>query len=299
MGDVYRARDDRLGRDVAIKVLPASFAGDADRLSRFEQEARAAGSLNHPNVLAIYDIGTHDGSPFVVSELLDGETLRDHLIGAALSQRKATDYGLQLARGLAAAHEKGIVHRDLKPENIFITSDGRAKILDFGLAKLVERAGDATALTALASTRVYTEPGTVMGTVGYMSPEQVRGQETVHRSDIFSLGVVLREMLAGKRLFRGDSAVETMNAILKEDPPALSESGRPISPGLQRIVDHCLEKGAAQRFQSARDLAFALEALSGSSLSAAPSGAGAVASGAPSAIRRWNTCDNLCPFYLV
>ncbi|HZM60922.1 MAG TPA: serine/threonine-protein kinase, partial [Vicinamibacterales bacterium] len=167
MGEVYRAHDDRLGRDVAIKVLPASFAADADRLSRFEHEARAAGALNHPNVLAIYDVGTHDGAPFVVSELLEGETLRDHLTGTALPHRKATDYGLQLARGLAAAHEKGIVHRDLKPENIFITGDGRVKILDFGLAKLTERAGDAIAPTSLAPTRVNTEPGTVMGTVGY------------------------------------------------------------------------------------------------------------------------------------
>ena len=284
MGEVYRAHDDRLGRDVAIKVLPASFAADADRLSRFEHEARAAGALNHPNVLAIYDVGTHDGAPFVVSELLEGETLRDHLTGTALPHRKATDYGLQLARGLAAAHEKGIVHRDLKPENIFITGDGRVKILDFGLAKLTERAGDAIAPTSLAPTRVNTEPGTVMGTVGYMSPEQVRGQATDHRSDIFSLGVVLHEMLSGKRLFRGDSAVETMNAILKEEPPALSESGQPISPGLQRIVDHCLEKSAAQRFQSARDLGFALEALSGSSLNAAPSGT--VAAQTPSVIRQ-------------
>ena len=286
MGEVYRARDDRLGRDVAIKVLPASFASDADRLRRFEQEARAAGALNHPNVLAIYDIGTHEGAPFVVSELLEGETLREHLTGAALSLRRATDYSLQLARGLAAAHDKGIVHRDLKPENIFITSDGRVKILDFGLAKLVERAGDASMPTVLAPTRVNTEPGIVMGTVGYMSPEQVRGQATDHRSDIFSLGVVLHEMLSGKRLFRGDSAVETMNAILKEDPPALGESGHPIAPGLQRIVDHCLEKSAAQRFQSARDLAFALEALSGSGASAAPSGTGEFASRASSALRQ-------------
>jgi eukaryotic-like serine/threonine-protein kinase len=285
MGEVYRARDDRLGRDVAIKILPASFAADADRLTRFEQEARAAGALNHPNILAIYDTGTHDDSPFVVSELLEGETLRDHLSGSALSQRNATDYGLQLAHGLSAAHEKGIVHRDLKPENIFITSDGRIKILDFGLAKLVEHAAGAGAATALAPTRVNTEPGTVMGTVGYMSPEQVRGQETDHRSDIFSMGVVLHEMLSGKRLFRGDSAVETMNAILKEEPPALSESGQPISPGLQRIVDHCLEKSAARRFQSARDLAFALEAFSGSGVSAASSGAGVVASRAPFSIR--------------
>jgi eukaryotic-like serine/threonine-protein kinase len=285
MGEVYRARDDRLGREVAIKILPASFAADADRLRRFEQEARAAGALNHPNILAIYDTGTENGAPFVVSELLEGETLRDHLTGGALSHRRATDYGLQLASGLAAAHEKAIVHRDLKPENIFITSDGRVKILDFGLAKLTERTRDVSASTSLAPTRVDTEPGTVMGTVGYMSPEQVRGQPTDHRSDIFSMGVVLYEMLSGKRLFRGDSAVETMNAILKEEPPALGESGQTISPGLQRIVDHCLEKSPASRFQSARDLAFALEALSGSSLNAAASHPGALMSPARSAIR--------------
>jgi serine/threonine protein kinase/WD40 repeat protein len=267
MGEVYRARDPRLGRDVAVKILPGGAAAEADRLGRFEQEARAAGSLNHPNILAIYDIGTQDGTPYVVSELLEGDTLRDHLTGGALSSRKALDYATQLARGLTAAHEKGIVHRDLKPENVFVTSDGRVKILDFGLAKLTEPMIDAGAPTALAAPRVKTDAGTVLGTVGYMSPEQVRGQASDHRSDIFSMGAVLYEMLSGRRLFTGDSAVETMHAILKQEMPSLLESGQAVAPGLQRVVEHCVEKVPAQRFQSARDLAFALEALSSSTMS--------------------------------
>jgi eukaryotic-like serine/threonine-protein kinase len=279
MGEVYRARDARLGRDVAVKILPAGATADADRLRRFEQEARAAGSLNHPNILAIHDIGTQDGTPYVVSELLEGETLRDHLAGGALSSRKVIDYAIQLARGLAAAHDKGIVHRDLKPENIFLTSDGRVKILDFGLAKLTESMSDGGAPTALAPPRVNTDPGTVLGTVGYMSPEQVRGQPSDHRSDIFSMGAVLYEMLSGKRVFTGDSAVETMHAILKRDVPPLVEGGHAVAPALQRVVDHCLEKVPAQRFQSARDLAFALETLSGSTVSG---GVPAMSGGAPS-----------------
>ena len=262
MGEVYLARDPKIGRDVAIKVLPAQFSADAERLARFEQEACAAGALNHPNVLAVHDAGQHDGAPFVVSELLEGETLREKLRGAPLPQRKAVDYASQIARGLAAAHERGIVHRDLKPENIFITSDGRAKILDFGLAKLTQGDGRQSQ-TEIPTWRVDTAPGAVMGTVGYMAPEQVRGRKVDHRADIFSFGAVLYEMLTGRRAFRGESAADTLSAVLKEDPPALSESNRNVSPALERLVLHCLEKDPAARFHSASDLAFALEALSG------------------------------------
>ena len=261
MGEVYRARDSRLGRDVAIKILPAQFAADAERLRRFEQEARAAAALNDPNIMAIYDIGTQpNGSPYIVSELLEGETLRDRLRSGPLPQRKAVEYAAQIARGLAAAHDKRIVHRDLKPENIFITKDGRVKILDFGLAKLIEHGiGDQA---TFAPTGGATSPGVVLGTVGYMSPEQVRGQETDHRCDIFSFGAILYEMLSGKRAFRGETAADTMSAILKEDPPELTETNRAISPALERIVRHCLEKNPDERFQSARDIAFNLDALS-------------------------------------
>ncbi len=264
MGEVYRARDTRLGRDVAVKVLPASYADHKDRLARFRQEACAAGALNHPNILAIYDVGTDDHLPYVVSELLEGETLRQRMGGAALPQRKAVDYGLQVAHGLAAAHEKGIVHRDLKPENLFITKDGRMKILDFGLAKLAQTEINQIQ-TDVPTRRVDTDPGTVIGTVGYMSPEQVRGQGVDHRSDIFAFGAILYEMLSGKRAFHGDSAVETMSAILREDPPELSATNQNVAPALERVVHHCLEKSPEERFQSARDLAFDLQALSGTS----------------------------------
>jgi len=259
MGEVYRARDSRLNRDVAIKILPASFSTDAERLQRFAQESRAAAALNHPNILSIYDIGEDHGAPYVVSELLEGETLRDRLQNGPLSSRKAIDYAQQIARGLAAAHEKGIVHRDLKPENLFVTHDGRVKILDFGLAKLTRPEADSSG--DAPTQQVGTEAGTVMGTVGYMSPEQVRGKSSDSRSDIFSFGAVLYEMVSGKRAFRGESAVETMSAILKEDPPDLAETNRNVSPALERIVRHCLEKNPAERFQSARDVAFNLEAL--------------------------------------
>ena len=265
MGEVYRARDPRLNRDVALKVLPEAFAADADRLRRFEQEARAAGSLNHPNIIAVHDFGSHDGATYVVSELLEGETLRGRLASGALAPRRAVDYALQIAHGLAAAHEKGIVHRDLKPENLFLTEDGRVKILDFGLAKLVQPEAEADRQTSIPTVSRGTEPGVVLGTVGYMSPEQVRGMPADQRSDIFSFGAVLYEMLSGRRAFRGDSPVETMSAIIREDPPELSESGRNLSPGLERLVRHCLEKSPAQRFQSAHDLAYDLEALSESS----------------------------------
>ena len=270
MGEVYRARDTRLGRDVAVKVLPNLFADDEQRLVRFEQEACAAGALNHPNILAIYDVGKQDGSPYVVCELLEGETLRERLDGAALPPRKAIDYALQVARGLAAAHEKGIVHRDLKPENIFINRDGRVKILDFGLAKLIEPKV-AHAQTEIPTRRVNTSHGVVMGTVGYMSPEQVSEREVDHRSDIFSFGAILYEMLSGRRAFPGGSAAESMSAILKEDPTALSELNRNLTPALERVVRHCLEKRPGERFQSGHDLAFALEALTEPSGSASTS----------------------------
>ncbi|HEY6928866.1 MAG TPA: protein kinase [Thermoanaerobaculia bacterium] len=266
MGEVYRAKDPRLGREVAIKVLPTSFSQDSDRLRRFEQEARAAGILNHPNITAVYDIGSHDGAPYVVQELLEGETLRAELAGGRFVPRKAIDFALQIAQGLAAAHEKGIVHRDLKPENLFVTKDGRIKILDFGLAKLTEneRDGLATNLPTAAAVAA-TEPGVVMGTIGYMSPEQVKGKSADARSDIFAFGAILYEMLSGKRAFHGDSAGETMASILKEEPADLSITNQNISPGLERIVRHCLEKNPERRFQSASDIAFALQTLSESS----------------------------------
>jgi Tol biopolymer transport system component/predicted Ser/Thr protein kinase len=274
MGEVYKARDDRLKRDVAVKVLPASYSQDADRLRRFEQEAHAAGALNHPNITAVYDVGHDGGVPYVVSELLEGESLRTVLSGGKLPQRRAIDYALQIAHGLAAAHEKGIVHRDLKPENLFVTNDGRVKILDFGLAKLTQPDSISTA-TNLPTETKGTEPGMVLGTLGYMSPEQVKGKPADARSDIFSFGAVLYEMLSGQRAFRGDSAAETMSAILREEPPDLSATNRNVSPGLERIVRHCLEKSPERRFHSAHDLAFDLEALSGSSPAAgvaAPAG---------------------------
>ena len=263
MGVVYRARDLRLGRDVAIKVLPSLLSADSDRLRRFEQEARAAAALNHPNILAVFQMGTYEGAPYLVSELLEGETLREQIKRGRLAVRKAIDYGVQIARGLAAAHEKGIVHRDLKPENLFVTKDGRVKILDFGLAKLTQpqSSSEHSALTFSEGTEV----GVVMGTVGYMSPEQVRGQSADSRSDIFALGAILYEMLAGKRAFQKPTSPETMTAILNEDPPGISQVTTDIPPALQRVVHRCLEKNPEQRFQSASDLAFALDALSDSS----------------------------------
>jgi eukaryotic-like serine/threonine-protein kinase len=258
MGEVYRAHDARLGRDVAIKIISASFAEDAGRVHRFEQEARAAAALNHPNILAVYDIGTYDGSPYIVSELLEGATLRDRLREGPLPMRKIVDYALQIARGLAAAHDRGIVHRDLKPDNIFITHDGRAKILDFGLAKLTRRE---TAVEDLTRT-IHSEPGMVLGTVGYMSPEQVRGKEADARSDLFSFGAVLYEMVSGLRAFKGDSSADILSAILKEEPQDLIDINASVSPALDRIVRHCLEKNPAERFQSAHDLAFDIETLS-------------------------------------
>ena len=263
MGEVYQGRDTQLGRDVAVKVLPTTVSIDSDRLRRFEQEASAASALNHPNILVVHDIGTHDGTTYVVSELLEGETLRKRIGGTPMAQRRAIDYALQMAHGLAAAHEKGIIHRDLKPDNIFITNDGRVKILDFGLAKLTQLDGNQPQ-TNVPTRRVDTDPGAVMGTVGYMSPEQLKGRPVDQRTDIFSFGAILYEMLSGRRAFHGGSAAETMSAILKEDPPELSDTNKSVSPGLERLVNHCLEKNPSERFHSARDLAFALEALPGS-----------------------------------
>ena len=261
MGEVYRAHDGSLGRDVAIKVLLPELSLDADRVRRFEQEARATSSLNHANILMIFDIGTFEGSTYVVSELLEGETLRERLLTGLLSTRKAIDYGVQIARGLATAHEKGIVHRDLKPENIFITSDGHAKILDFGLAKLLDPAVPDDLSSEAQTKRVVTFAGAVMGSMGYMSPEQVRGHPVDQRSDIFSFGTVLYEMVTGARAFRGDSSVETMNAILREEPPPVQALGRAAPVALERVITHCLEKQPQERFQSARDLAFGLESV--------------------------------------
>jgi Tol biopolymer transport system component len=263
MGEVYQGRDTQLGRDVAVKVLPTTLSTDTDRLRRFEQEACAASALNHPNILVVHDIGAHDGTTYVVSELLEGETLRKRIGGTPLGQRRAVDYALQIANGLAAAHEKGIIHRDLKPDNIFITNDGRVKILDFGLAKLTQLDGNQSQ-TDVPTRRVDTDPGVVMGTVGYMSPEQLKGRAVDQRTDIFSFGAILYEMLSGRRAFHGESAAETMSAILKEDPPELSDTNKSVSPALERLVNHCLEKNPEGRFHSARDVAFALEALSGS-----------------------------------
>ena len=279
MGEVYRARDPQLGRDVAIKVLPSFLSRDPDRLRRFEQEARAAAALNHPNILAVYQFGTYEGSPYLVSELLEGSTLRDQLLRGPLPIRKAVDYGIQTARGLAAAHEKGIVHRDLKPENLFLTKDGRMKILDFGLAKLIPQphASDPGTPTLTEGT----EPGVVLGTVGYMSPEQVRGQSADERADLFAFGAILYEMLTSKRAFHKPTSAETMSAILNEETPAISQIVPSIPPALHRVVQRCLEKVPEQRFHSASDLAFALEALSDSG--SAPTGAFATVA----ARRRW------------
>ncbi|HVG69396.1 MAG TPA: protein kinase [Vicinamibacterales bacterium] len=268
MGEVYRARDNRLQRVVAIKVLPAAFAGDPERLARFEQEARAAAGLNHPNILAVHDLGQHDGAPFIVTELLEGMSLREALQDGAVPARKAIDCGVAIAQGLAAAHERGIVHRDIKPENVFLTADGRVKILDFGVAKLTQAEPVHAGMTVAPTTPaggMGTVAGMVLGTIGYMSPEQVRGGIADPRSDIFSLGVVLHELLSGQRPFGGDTAADVMSGILRADPPELPVAARHIPPALARIVGRCLEKSPAARFQSARDLAFALDALTSSS----------------------------------
>lgn len=260
MGEVYRARDARLQRDVAVKVLPELFATDPDRRARFERETQAVAALSHPHILAIFDVGVQGQVAYAVTELLEGETLRERLLSGPLPLRKTIEYGVQIARGLAAAHDKGIVHRDLKPENLFLLNDGRLKILDFGIARSVAAEGPTMAAS--------TDPGAVMGTAGYMAPEQVRGQPVDQRADLFALGAVLYEMIGGRRAFQGETAAETMTAILREDPPEIADVRVPLPPGLDRIVRHCLEKNPAERFQSARDVAFAIEALSGTATAA-------------------------------
>ncbi len=283
MGEVYRAKDTRLGRDVAIKVLPERLAEDPDALSRFEREARAVAALSHPNILALHDFGREGNVAYAVTELLEGETLREALSSGPLPLRRATEYGSQIALGLAAAHEKGVVHRDLKPDNVFVTRDERVKILDFGLAKARSALPDAGAETHSPTVSGYTEPGTVMGTVGYMSPEQVRGVAVDHRSDLFSFGVVLYEMLTGRRAFQRETAAETMTAILKEEPAEPDGSDGGIPPALALVLRHCLEKKPEKRFQSARDLAFALETASSTTSSAAV----AVSLGRPRSVPVW------------
>lgn len=260
MGEVYKARDTRLNRDVALKILPESFAADAARLHRFEQEARILATLNHPNIVAIHDVGTFEGKPYLVSEFLEGRTLRERLEDGPLPARKAVEYATEIAHGLAAAHEKGIVHRDLKPENLFITSGGHIKILDFGLAR-VHPAAVKGVVAGSETTAADTQPGLVMGTAGYMSPEQVRGKPVDFRSDIFSFGSVFYEMVSGTRAFHRNSSVETMNAIINEEPVDILIVRPNVPPAVDRILRHCLEKEPEHRFQSARDLAFDLSSL--------------------------------------
>jgi Tol biopolymer transport system component len=262
MGEVWRARDTRLGRDVAIKILPAEFAGDRNRLERFEQEARAVAALSHANILALHDVGTHEGLPYLITELLEGETLRERLRAGSLPVRKAIEYAVQVAHGLAAAHEKGIIHRDLKPENLFIGEDGRVKILDFGLAKLRQDETMREALASATTRSALTQAGMVMGTVSYMAPEQVRGEAADQRSDIFALGAVVYEMLFGRPAFSQGTVADTITAILREDPPGLDEHSTAVPPLLRQIVRRCLEKRPRERFSSAHDLAFALESAS-------------------------------------
>jgi hypothetical protein len=267
MGEVYRARDASLDRDVAVKVLPERVAASPDALARFEREAKAIAALSHPNILAIHEFGRDDGTAYAVTELLEGETLRQRLAAGPIPSRKAVEYAIQVANGLAAAHAKGLVHRDLKPENLFLTRDGRVKILDFGLVAHQAREGDD--VTSAPTLGAFTDPGAVVGTVGYMSPEQVRGARVDARTDIFALGAVLYEMLTGTRAFQRDTPAETMTAVLREDVPEVAASGRQVPAALDRLVRRCLEKSVEERLQSARDLAIALEALSGSDVSAA------------------------------
>ncbi len=274
MGEVYRARDARLERDVALKVIAPALAKDPDRISRFEREAKAVAALSHPNILAIHDFGVHEGTTFAVMELLEGETLRERLKAGAIAPRKAAEIGAQIAKGLAAAHEKGIVHRDLKPENVFLSKDGHVKILDFGLASAAELVFD-DRHSRSPTMAVRSEPGSVVGTTGYMSPEQVRGEPVDPRTDIFTLGAVLYELLTGKRAFHGSSPADTISAILKEDPPPIVPQGIAALPaGLESIVRRCMEKNPAERFQSARDLAFALNSAATRSTGSRPEPAG-------------------------
>src|SRR3984957_9599921 len=263
MGDVFRARDERLGRDVALKLIRPASSDNPDHLRRFELEARAVAALNHPNIVAIYDVGLDERSPYIVCELLEGRTLRKRLGEGALPLRVAIDYSLQIVQGLIAAHDRRITHRDLKPENLFVTADGRIKIRDFGVAKLQSTPEESERPVEYLTT--VTRSGAVIGTVAYMSPEQLRGKGVDHRSDIFSVGAILYEMLTGRRAFRGETEVDTITAVLREDPPEinLEEAGIPVT--LRQVIQHCLEKDPENRFQSARDLAFALETLANAS----------------------------------
>ena len=268
MGEVFRARDERLGRDVALKLIRPASSDNPDHLRRFEQEARAAAALNHPNILAIYDVGFEGTTPYIVSELLEGKNLRQRLSEGPIPLRDASDYALQIAQGLTAAHDKPIVHRDLKPENLFLTKDGRIKILDFGVAKLQPPAEENRPIEDLTT---VTKQGTVIGTFAYMSPEQLRGKPVDHRSDIFSFGAILYEMVTGTRAFRGETEVDTMTAVLREEPAAVKLDEAAIPAGYQDIVRHCLEKDPENRFQSAKDLVFALQTLSGTATGKVPS----------------------------
>jgi eukaryotic-like serine/threonine-protein kinase len=285
MGEVYRARDPALKREVAIKVVSTFVAQDPDRLRRFEQEAQTAAALNHPNILAVHRFGVFEGVPYLVSELLEGSTLRQVLQRGPLPVRKTVDYAVQIAHGLAAAHEQGIVHRDLKPENLSVSKDGRIKILDFGLAKLMQPQSEANGNPATMSRN--TDAGMVMGTAGYMSPEQVRGKAVDHRTDIFAFGAILYEMLTGTRAFHRSTSAETMTAILNDEPPAISQLVQSIPLGLQRVAHRCLEKNPEQRFHSASDLAFALEALSESGSAPAVAARGASGQGGQGKVLVW------------
>jgi len=258
VGEVYRGRDPRLGRDVAIKVLPANASSDPGRLQRFEQEARGAAALNHPNILAVYDVGVYDGVPYIVSELLDGQTLRDRLSSGPVPVRTALDYAVQIAHGLAAAHENGIVHRDLKPDNVFVTADGRVKLLDFGLARLIDQETSGVVSSVVPTSPPGMNPGLVLGTTGYMSPEQVRGAIVDRRTDVFALGVVLYEMLTGRRAFVRETVPETISAILRNDLSDIHSSNPQVSLPLEQVLRRCVDKDPARRFEGMHDLAVAL-----------------------------------------
>ena len=260
MGEVYSAHDPRLDRQVAVKVLPSTALDDPTRLGRFEREARSTGALNHPNIVAIYDVGQHQGVPFIVTELLEGSTLRQRLREGDVTVRRAVEYGIQIAEGLAAAHSKGIIHRDLKPENVFVTRDEHIKILDFGLAKLRQPSTRLAASEQVTQT-VETEVGAIVGTLGYMSPEQLHGKAADHRSDIFAFGALMYEMLSGRRAFAGDSKANVVAAILRDDPPAFSEFSRPVPIQLEQLIRRCLDKRPEGRFESAHDVALALRAI--------------------------------------